>query len=175
MKTELLKKIQSLAERGIGGEKENANKLLNKLLDKYGVSIEELADEKVECIEFKYKNHDEEILLKQIIFKVTNSCKTYIYRNTVTGRKARGIIGADVTQAQKIEIEFLFDWYKNQLKKEHEIFLKAFIYKHEIYGVLDDDTDNKNNMSVDELLKMKNLINGMEDASPIRRIEGGDV
>lgn len=44
-KTALLKKVRALAEHGVGGEAENAEKLLARMMKKYGISEEEL-DEK---------------------------------------------------------------------------------------------------------------------------------
>ena len=37
-KTALLKKIRALAEHGVGGEAENAEKLLARMMKKYGIS-----------------------------------------------------------------------------------------------------------------------------------------
>ena len=44
-KTALLKKIRALAEHGVGGEAENAEKLLARMMKKYGISEEELDEE----------------------------------------------------------------------------------------------------------------------------------
>lgn len=44
-KTALLKKIRALAEHGVGGEAENAEKLLARMMKKYGISEAELAEE----------------------------------------------------------------------------------------------------------------------------------
>lgn len=39
---ELLKKLQALAERGVGGEKETAERKLKQLIKKYGIEEAEL-------------------------------------------------------------------------------------------------------------------------------------
>ena len=44
-KTALLKKVRALAEHGVGGEAENAEKLLARMMKKYGISEEELDEE----------------------------------------------------------------------------------------------------------------------------------
>ena len=41
-KMDVIKKLKALSDRGINGEKENATKLLNKLMKKYGITEEEL-------------------------------------------------------------------------------------------------------------------------------------
>ena len=44
-KTALLKKVRALAEHGVGGEAENAEKLLARMMKKYGISEAELDEE----------------------------------------------------------------------------------------------------------------------------------
>ena len=44
-KTALLKKIRALAEHGVGGEAENAEKLLARMMKKYGISEAELDED----------------------------------------------------------------------------------------------------------------------------------
>ena len=55
-KKQLLNKLKALAERGVGGEKETAQRKLKKLMKKYDVEEADLSDEKKENFEFKYKN-----------------------------------------------------------------------------------------------------------------------
>ena len=45
-KKQLLNKLKTLAERGIGGEKETAQRKLEELMRKYGVEEADLSDEK---------------------------------------------------------------------------------------------------------------------------------
>lgn len=55
-----VKKIKALAERGIGGEKEAARKLLAALCAKYGISEEEISEEK----KYTYSFHVRTSVLK---------------------------------------------------------------------------------------------------------------
>lgn len=71
-KTELLRKLKKLADEGIGGEKVNAEKKLNKLMSKYGISETELLEDKIETMEFIYHGVEQKRLLIQIIYKVAN-------------------------------------------------------------------------------------------------------
>lgn len=51
-----IKKLQALAERGVGGEKETAAKMLQRLLEKNGIStLEELEKDEAEYFLFSYK------------------------------------------------------------------------------------------------------------------------
>lgn len=66
-KVELMKKLQRLAERGVGGEKEGAQKKLQQLMKKYDIEESDLSDDKLEDHEWKYHNDFELRLLKQTI------------------------------------------------------------------------------------------------------------
>lgn len=96
-----IKKLQALAERGVGGEKETAAKMLQRLLEKNGIStLEELEKEEVEYFLFSYKGRHEIKLLKQCMYKVlghSNHTKyyrtTFVY-NAVFGREKAAGTGA---------------------------------------------------------------------------------
>lgn len=74
-KVELMKKLQRLAERGVGGEKEGAQKKLQQLMKKYDIEESDLSDDKLEDHEWKYHNDFELRLLKQTIYKVLGFVK----------------------------------------------------------------------------------------------------
>jgi len=47
-KIKLLQKIKTLVERGVEGEKDSAEQILLCLMEKYGITQEDLSDEKTE-------------------------------------------------------------------------------------------------------------------------------
>lgn len=53
-KIEFLKKLQTLAERGVGGEKLGAQRKLEELLKKYNIEEKDISDDKQEEFEFKF-------------------------------------------------------------------------------------------------------------------------
>ena len=172
-KTELLKKIQALAESGVGGEKKNAERLLDQLLKKYGITADELSEETRRDERFIYHGAEEEQLLIQVVYKVRND-KTGMYDaiNPRTGRRRKTVLITSVTPSEKIEIEFLFDWYKKQWEREKKMFMSAFIQKHRIFGEATESA-KEDTLSLDDLNKMWQMINAMEDVSPVRRLEVG--
>ena len=54
--TDKLKKLLALAERGCGGEAENARRLLEEHLRKYGMTLEDICENNISRRTFKYKN-----------------------------------------------------------------------------------------------------------------------
>ena len=59
-------KIKALADRGVGGEAETAAALLDRLMDKYGVTEADLSDDVKELHEFRYSKPFEDKLIIQI-------------------------------------------------------------------------------------------------------------
>lgn len=66
-----IKKLQALAERGVGGEKTTAQKKLAKLLKDNGInSLDELQKEEYKYTIFSYNGKHEIKLLRQCMYKV---------------------------------------------------------------------------------------------------------
>lgn len=172
-KQERLKKLYALALRGVGGEKEQAEALLAKLSKKYGVSIDELDEEVEREYEFKYSGKTERALLIQIIYKVTNEARFLEYRYTASGRTCRSVLGANCTEAQKVEIEFLFGFYKRLYEREVIALLHAFIQKHELFGELKKG-EKAQEIAEEERAKLLAMMKGLSDESPLPQIESGE-
>lgn len=170
---ERLKKLYALAMRGVGGEKETAQAILEKLLKKYAVSLDELDEDNIRKYQLEYHGKEQERLLMQTVYKVTDDTTAfYPLCWTRSGRKCRTILGVKCTAAQKAEIEFLFDFYTRVWEKEREALLQAFIQKHRIFGNLKDGEKGKE-LSNEELEKMYALMRGLSNETPLLQIEGG--
>ena len=166
-KAALLKKIRALAERGVGGEADNAEEILRRLMEKYGVSEDELDEVERRRHDFEYHGKEQETLLRQVVYKVTGGyAYNLVYR--ASGRRVKTRLGADCTAAEKVEIEFLFDFYTRLWERERAAFLSAFIQKHRIFAIRDDIEPKE--VSREELLKMQALMLGMSDESPVRAL-----
>lgn len=169
-KIELLKKLRELALRGVDGEKETAEAMLQKLMKKYGVEETDLDESIRKVVVFKFHGEVEKKLLMQIAYKITNEWNFCSYCYTASGRPCRTDLGVECTEAERIQILFLFDFYKELFQKEFDFFLSAFIQKHQLFGKLKDG-ENGFEMSREEWLRMAALMGGMEDASPLLRLE----
>lgn len=170
---ERLKKLYALALRGVGGEKVQAQAILDKMLKKYAMTLDDLDEENVIECEFEYHGKENERILKQTIYKVTDDKNSfYNLQYTYSGRACKTRLRARCTAAQKVEIEFLFDFYKRVWEKEKEALLQAFIQKHRIFGNLKEGESGKE-LSPEELLKMELLINGLSDEQPLKQLESG--
>ena len=170
---ERIKKLKALALRGVGGEKEQAQALLEKLTKKYCISLEDLDENKIEFFVLEYHGEIEKRLIVQITYKILNKdgC-VYSRRYVKSGRKCRTKLEIECTEAQKIEIEFLFDFYKKLWEKEVEIFFKAFIQNHSLFGKLKDG-ESGTHLTNEQLFKMYQMMQGLSNDKPLLQIESG--
>lgn len=130
-KEELLKKIKALADRGEGGEKENAQAILARLMEQYGITEAELEEDRREIAWFTYSQEIERRLLNQIIYMVTGK-PGYGCVGTFTNRK-RKKMGTECTAADRLEIEANYSFFKAAMEEELETFLAAFAQKNGLY------------------------------------------
>lgn len=122
-----LNKLLRLAEQGIGGEKVTAKRMLDKILKKHNLTINDISDEVTEVYWFTYKGAIEKQLLMQIIFSVSPEADQYKMKNSKTKR------GVKLTKREMLDIELRFSVYKESIKEDIEMLVTAFIQKNHIY------------------------------------------
>lgn len=126
-----IKKLQALAERGTGGEKETAQRMLDKMLKENGITtLKELENEEYEYTLFSYNGKHEIKLLRQCMYKVMGADSDRTPYRTKGKRQKLGIY---CTPSQKIEIELEFDFYRNVFYEELQTFMDAFIQAQDIF------------------------------------------
>lgn len=171
---ERIKKIYALAMQGVDGEKEQAQELLDKLILKYAISLDVLEEDKIDDYCFKYHGEEQKRILFQIIYKVTDS-KDIFYSiiNPETGRISHTQIGVSCTASQKVEIEFLFDFYKRLWEREKNALLEAFFQQHRLFGNLKEG-EKPRELPPEELAKLYAMMSCLSNEEPLLQIEGGD-
>ncbi len=126
-----IKKLQALAERGVGGEKDTAERMLQRMMEKNGIqSLDELQSEEYEYTLFSYNGKHERKLLVQCIYKVMTAAGDRRYYRSKGKRQKLGIY---CTKAQKLEIEMEFAFYRDVFYEELDIFMSAFINAQGIF------------------------------------------
>ena len=95
---------------------------------------------------------------------------------TASNRRCRKAVDISCTEAQRIEIEFLFTFYINLYKKEKEFFQLAFIQKHRLFPETptDDGADDGSRFSNEELNKIFTMVDGLSDAQPNKLLDYKD-
>lgn len=162
---EKIKALLALAERGEEGERENARFLMEKLLDKYGLSLDDVVspDNTPERYWFPFQTKMEKLLLLQIRYMVTNIRSRSYYQD---GRK----IGLDLTAVQEAEIRFLYDVYRRNLKKELSIFFDGFVQANKLFGELPDNEEPA--PVTEEMLRALGMAENIVPATPRKALTG---
>lgn len=126
-----LKKIQALAERGVGGEKESAQKKLKKLLKDNNMTEADLNEEKQNYYLFSYSGAPyRKRLLGQILYKVLGHKSNFKMYHSYHTRNKFGIY---CTPAQKLEIDLDYEFYSSIFETEVDLLLSAFIQKQDLF------------------------------------------
>ncbi len=169
-----LKKLLTLAERGVQGEAENARRLLEKLCKEYGISIDDILDEnKVDYYIFDIgRNKMYENLFFHCYFKIANI-------NRIAYKKvSRTSVAVEMTAMQYAELVSLFEWHKANFIKDLEDvknnLLLAYCRKHHLYS--DVESDNNRELTADEkrrLLKIMMMQESLNDNQYHKLLEQG--
>jgi hypothetical protein len=118
-----LKKIQALAERGIGGEKDTAQRMLDELLKKYDLTIDQLTSEEKERCYFNYRTAEERLVLLQCLGFVCDDGTSQVSFYTLRAKKR---LAFNLTETQRVHLTELYKFHKENIRKEFKEFKKAF-------------------------------------------------
>lgn len=166
-KIELIKKVKALADRGVGGEKEDAAKLLEKLMKKYGIEEADISEDIEEIQSFSYHGEFERRLLLQIFYKHFPDIRSRV-RTLPYGKGSRSTFLVSCTKAQGIEIAIEFDFYRELWKEEVNFFYKAFLHKHDIFP--QEAHEHPSELSLKDSYRMKMMMEGLSDKTLRPRI-----
>lgn len=156
---EKLQKLSELAKRGIGGEKENAEILLKKLMKKHHITEEDLQLKIKNWYKFHVDSELESKLLFQTAYMVCGHKDGTSYH-----KKSKRTYFLELTAEQKIEIEYIFSIFKEDLNRELESFYTAFIYKNDIFPE-DVPKSNDNNSNMSEVFKIQGYMSNIKKSN----------
>lgn len=174
MKTELLKKIKTLADNGIGGEKENAQKILDELMLKYNIKEEDIEEETIKEFDIKTPHfYCGDRLAVQVFYSIVGHIdeRKGFYSYKWQGKKKRYL---KCTSAEFLEYEAKLEFYSYYFKKELKMFYSAFIEANKIFPPREKCNDNNDDYELtEEDYKMLELSRKLEKHDYLLQIEGG--
>lgn len=166
-KIEILKKLKALADRGIGGEKENAELLLKKYMKKYNISEKELNKDEEKEVYINLKNEIELRLASQILYAFFKDAPLYKQK----GKRVKYY--TILTTSQEIEFRYIYSVYLESFKKQELIFYRAFISKNNIFPKeANTDINKVSQEEREEIIKASMMSQGIEKTN-IRKCIGG--
>lgn len=122
------RKLLALARRGVMGERETAQRLLEDYLRAKGLTVEDIDDAPTMHLEMTYRDTNERTLLIQIIAAVTDQTRV----DTRHDRKGRRI-EVRVEPVAAMEIERQYAIYRRALRKAIKIAIHGFIQANNIF------------------------------------------
>lgn len=159
-----LAKLLALAQRGVGGEKDNAQRMLEKLLAKHGMTLADLLDdgEKKADLRIPFKGVEDRKLVFQVIAAVLDTHKPKVYRY-----KGDRAVLVEVTPAQRADILVRLDAYRKPLaaaiNKAKATALAAFIQVNRVFPASDDpESGEPDELAADELAALLAAMRGMQ-------------
>lgn len=168
-----LKKIKELAERGVGGERETAKKLYENLLKKYELSDDDIEDS-LQVRWFRFKDDIDKKLLIHIFYKVTGDSSYWTKKD-----KRMNLVGCECTEFESDEIVFYYQFYREHLNNEIDIFMSAFMHKNRIYPDVNarvhGDESNDRDYDLSKAAKIINMANAIDRKTPLVQIEEKDT
>jgi hypothetical protein len=125
---ERLAKLLALSDRGVGGERENAQRFLDRELRRHGLTLEDIATEEKTPQRFSYKTELEKRLLIQVFASVLDTHEPGLYGY-------RGLKGcfADLSAAEFIEVDAAYRIYRKALRDDVKLLWRAFVEKNRIF------------------------------------------
>lgn len=159
------KKLLALAEKGVDGEKETASRFLEKFLHKNGLTLDDLADSKIEDHQLKIKGRAiHRDLLQQIITSVSRDIKLFSTRNS------KSIYVIECTKAEFLEIEMKYRIYSRsfdaELERVQNEFFVAFVHANGIFNPIkpepNENEEVKEEMDYERRMRISSMIEGIE-------------
>lgn len=132
------KKISALASAGRGGEKRNAQVLLERFLSRTGLTLADIEDTHKIRLSLSYRTKLERQLLYQIIVAASDNDAWETWFNA---RKKRITVVVELYAAMKIERQYSI--YRKAFNKELNKTLIAFIHANHIFPLSGKSVDTK--------------------------------
>jgi len=173
---ELAKKIKALADKGIDGEKENAEKLLKDIMRKHNISIKDLEDDKKEMFYFKIESYKHDLEFK-ILNQLTGIFELRLYgkfpQKLMREYHLPGNYGIECSKFVYLEIKAKYDFYCKRLEKRLDEFFYAFCIKNNILVPDRSESEDKNitNEEMQLMINAMKISKNMESDIYLKQIE----
>lgn len=164
-----LQKLYNLAQRGVGGEKDNAEALLQKLLNKYNLTLADITEDSKSIRTVKYYSIQEQSLIAQLLWKLFDIQRIEYIPKEKT-------IVMELTDVQWIELsehlKFYIPLFREERKALMQQVLHAFFIKHNIFG--ENAASNSNEISMEDYSKLLDLASSMQDKTYRKTLKSAD-
>ena len=171
IRTRLLKVLR-LAQQGVGGERENAEALLDKLLRKHSMTMADLEgalDQPRVLTWFPASDAEERLIFSQLVAKLFG-----IERKVWTNASTTDA-GADVSPSEHSALAIAWEVYRAAFREARHALVIGFCFKHDLYapeGASASDMTEESRARAARALAMAQTLDAVE--SPSRRVGPGE-
>lgn len=127
------RKLKALADRGVEGEKQNAQRRYEEFIKKHKLDESEI-DPQLNNRRFRVKNYDDLMILNNVILSVNPFTK--INNNEL-------FLDVDLDDEDFREVKEKFRYFMKLFRVEKELLTMAFFSKHQKFFEPDDNAKNK--------------------------------
>ena len=161
---EKLNKIKTLSEQGIDGEAQAAKAALEKILNRYKLTFEDLEDHVKKMRSFAAKEDNDKAVFIMCCYKILGGERLdLIYGSEIYPGK----LYIELTDYEYAELSEFYDFHKRNYRKEFKQmktdFKKAYQYKHNLYS--DTPSQDAREITGDEMFKIFKYASEMQDVS----------
>ena len=167
----LIRKLKELADRGEGGEKDNAANKLQSLLDKHGISLEDINQDVIKEREFILNSNQIKFFVQVAYSCFGNETAIFKLQNEKKSKQVKRFL--KLTDAQFIELTAKFDFYWEKYEKDLQIFYSAFIQRNELYVKGSSAKEDLTQEEIEEINKIRAVMQGLDKHSFHKQISNG--
>ena len=174
---EKLRKIARLAEQGYKGEADTARRLLESRLKEYGLTIDDLLEDRKQDREFKYSNKQGFRLFMAVLVHHFGS-KSEEFQTARVNKRAK-LFFVELTDIDFADFAPEWDYYRanlaRELRKTEEAFLVAYVNKFDLFDITPKESDEPQVRTEKDLERIRRALGLMStiEANPYRKLLEG--
>ncbi len=135
---ELAEKLLALAQRGVGGEKDNAQQALDRHLKKYGVTLDDLIGPNLIYVDFDMDNAGpipKTKFINQVVASVLGGKRSLDHSMFKYEKSGNHFIRYNnLTPAEAVEIQAKVDFYWADYLEQTKLFYATYVQTNELWA-----------------------------------------
>ena len=174
-----IRKVQALAEQGVDGEKESAEKRLAEMMEKYDITWEDLGKEEEIIFWYTAKGKDWKMLINQILgingirhafVEPNGQDKNTKFLRSCADRPRGANVVMICSRVKFIELTTAYEIYQRSFDEHYESFIYAFLFRNNLLGT--GGGDHQTTPEEQRMLERSTMmLSGIEKAQIHKQIE----
>jgi hypothetical protein len=156
-----LAKVLALSQRGVGGEKTNAEAILAEGLAKHGLTVDDIGHDSNPLMHelvkyYTYRTKHDKLILTQCVFRVLD-----VRKLSYRGERGKKKMGFTATVIDHLEIDAMYSYYRHLFVSEIETLASAFCSKHSLHPLTAADRDPDRKVDLEKQMRILEMMKGL--------------